>query len=156
MLKTDNLYDILKNTKFPKNNNRIVASNNGSCLTLTFGITGLGNRSWDSRQNKKNEKLYEELKKFSQELDSTFKYTSITVNKNFKTHPHLDKNNIGLSMIIALGDFEGGRLIINNNYVDIKNNKHYFEGHKHIHSTEDFTGERYSIIYFNRKLSIYQ
>ena len=148
------LYELLKKTKFPKNNKRYIASNNGSCMTLTFGITGLNNRSWVSVQNNKHKILYEALKKYADEIDPLFSYTSITVNKNFKSYPHLDKNNSGMSMIIAMGDFSGGRLIIDDNYIDIKNKKCYFEAYKQIHSTEDFSGDRYSIIYFTRSSKI--
>ena len=84
-------------------------------------------------------------------LDPDFKYTSITVNKNFQTSPHYDSSNIGMSMIISIGDYTGGELLVEGNIIDIHNKKFYFDGSKQLHSTMPFDGERYSIIYFTRQ-----
>lgn len=119
--------------------------------SMTFGITGLRTRSWESAKNKKFPELYKALKNFAVFLDPDFKYTSITLNKNLKCLPHKDKNNIGDSMIVTLGDFTGGRLIINGEKYDIHNKHMFFNGSENIHETEEFEGTRYSIIYFNRK-----
>ena len=68
---------------------------------------------------------------------------------------HKDKNNIGESYIIGLGDYEGGRIKVWHNeneepeYVDIKNKFYKFNGAKLYHETEDFTGTRLSLVYFN-------
>jgi len=95
-------------------------------------------------------KLFNE---YSPEQD--FKWTTIQYNCNQKSNKHKDKNNIGESYIIGLGDYEGGRLKVWHNenedpeYVDIKNKFYKFNGAKLYHETEDFTGTRLSLVYFN-------
>lgn len=95
-------------------------------------------------------KLFNE---FSPEPD--FKWTTIQFNSNQKSKKHKDKNNIGESYIIGLGDYEGGRLKVWHNdneepeYVDIKNKFYKFDGAKKYHETEDFTGTRLSLVFFN-------
>jgi len=147
------MIDYLNSIKFPLNNKRYIASNNSSCQTMTFGITGLNNRSWNSVQNIKNKELYLKLIDFGKELDPNFKYSSITINKNFKSYPHYDSNNIGISMIIAIGDYTGGNLNVSGKSIDVYNKIHYFDGSKELHWTDDFIGTRYSIIYFTRKIN---
>ena len=41
-----------------------------------------------------------------------FMFTSITLNKNFAAKKHRDSNNLGDSRLIALGDFTGGNLLV--------------------------------------------
>ena len=41
-----------------------------------------------------------------------FKFTHVVINKNFKIKKHTDGNNIGVSCIIGIGDYEGGDLLI--------------------------------------------
>jgi len=92
---------------------------------------------------------------FEETYPLPFEYTTIQYNKNNKCKKHIDAKNVGESIIIALGDFEGGRLIIydyegeEKKYVDIKNNFFRFNGSKYFHETEDFTGNRISLVFFN-------
>ena len=85
--------------------------------------------------------------------DCSFNYTTIQVNKNIVCNPHTDKNNVGLSYIIGLGDYEGGNLMIEENENDIKNKFFLFDGKK-IHYNKSFTGDRYSIIFFTHKTTL--
>ena len=148
---TNKLLETLELAKFPNNTHRRVASNYGPCRTITFGLTGLPGRSWESSSGKKFPDLYLQLKNLASKIDPNFKYTSITVNKNFRSFPHYDFCNKGMSMIIAIGNFTGGRLIVEDVLVDIHNKVHYFDGSKQLHHTEDFQGTRYSMIFFTRK-----
>jgi hypothetical protein len=54
-------------------------------------------------------------------------------------------------MIIGLGNYSGGELLFNDLdiKIDIKNNPYFFKGDKLKHSTLDFIGDRYTIMYFN-------
>lgn len=152
----EEVLDILKNTKFPKNTNRKNISNKSvECFALglvpyrgqyfcdykTFG---------DSRFNKKYTLLYDKLRDLIKNYDNTFKYTTIQVNKNVVCNPHKDKNNVGLSYIIGLGDYLDGELIIENQKFDIKNKFLLFDG-KMTHYNNVFIGDRYSIIYFTHQ-----
>jgi hypothetical protein len=89
--------------------------------------------------------------------DKKFKYTSIQYNKNNQCQKHLDKNNIGESMIVGLGDYTGGELIIydqdGNNPVkhDIRYKPLKFNGSIYPHETAPFEGERYTLVFYSIK-----
>ena len=100
-----------------------------------------------SRFNKRFSVLFDKLKTFINDFDSEFEYTTIQINKNIQCEPHVDKNNVGLSYIIAIGDYEGGDLIIEGKEHLIKNKWLKFNG-RQAHWTNPFIGTRYSIIYF--------
>jgi hypothetical protein len=94
----------------------------------------------ESNNNKKYPELFTQLKKLIKRIDPNFSYNSITVNHNFKCIPHFDKANISPSLIIALGDFEGGELNIEGCLFDIHWNPLIMNGSTSEHSTNDFVG----------------
>ena len=82
-----------------------------------------------------------------------FEYTSIQVNKNVKCGKHIDRYNKKNSAIIGLGDYTNGELRIydkKDKYEDININGkfHIFNGSNY-HETLDWTGTRYSVVYFS-------
>ena len=82
---------------------------------------------------------------FNKVYPFTFKYSTIQ---------HIDNNNIGESIIIGLGDYEGGELIVFDKddkprYIDIKNRFYKFNGSQYYHATNDFTGNRVTMVFFN-------
>ena len=77
-----------------------------------------------------------------------FYYNCVVINKNFKCLPHKDKHNVGNSIIIALGNFSGGNLKINNDEYNINGRPLLFDG-SNTHETTDFEGTRYSLVFFN-------
>merc|ERR1712086_970095 len=98
-----------------------------------------------------------------------FKWTTFTINHNWSSKAHRDKNNVGMSMITAVGKFVGGSLVVYNNddrttkpdqwdikdlsdvtEHDIKRQVIFFNG-KNIHRTMPFEGTRTSIIFFESK-----
>ena len=132
------------------------------CESITFGFkkqmfkknAGLIESIW----NKKYPEIYQRLLELSSYIipeDFDFEKSSsmnITLNKNFKCLPHYDKNNSD-SIIIGIGNYSGGRLMLydehdNITYVDIKNKSFQFNGFETKHGTEDFDGDRYSIVYY--------
>ena len=53
---------------------------------------------------------YQEIfEEFMQEY-TEFDFNQVVINKDFKITKHLDASNVGESMIIGLGDYEGGEL----------------------------------------------
>jgi hypothetical protein len=76
-------------------------------------------------------------------------YTSIQFNKNYITKPHYDKNNRDNSYIVGLGNYNAGNLILNSYKHNIRYKPLVFNGKTYLHSTEPFTGSRYSIVFFN-------
>ena len=43
-------------------------------------------------------------------VDPGFRFTSIQINRNYASRPHVDKNNEGMSYIVSLGRFSGGEI----------------------------------------------
>lgn len=87
-----------------------------------------------------------------------YKYTTIQINKNVKTSWHIDKNNIGKSYCLALGNFQKGGIDIRLNKntkefknIDNKNKMVYYDGTIEHRTAEKIGGDRYAIIWFNRK-----
>ena len=112
-----------------------------------------GSLKWEKYKKVFNtsKKLFEE---YSPEPD--FKWTTIQYNQNQVSAKHKDRNNVGDSYIIALGDYEGGLLKVWHNdddeepeYIDIKNKFYKFDGGKKWHESTAFTGTRLSLVFFN-------
>ena len=105
----------------------------------------------------KNQRVIEYAKALIMQHDPDFKYTSIQFAKNMKTLKHVDKNNVGESYIIALGDFTGGALRVydgdTDTYkdIDIHNKFYKFNGSQVYHETGDFEGIRFTLTYFTIK-----
>lgn len=101
-----------------------------------------------SKMNYSRPELFQKLLKLSgQILDSDFTFCSIQVNQNYQTAPHKDKGNRGNSCIIGFGDYTNGELVIEGQKVDINYKTLYFDGSKYLHSTEPYTGNRYSLVF---------
>ena len=120
--------------------------------------------------NSKYPIVYRYLQDLIKTHDEHFPWTTINVNRNIECKNHIDKNNLGDSIIVGLGDYCGGEFVVKKgdlptNFVgspppkvptyredtkyDIKGNFVRFCGKTQYHSTEPFKGERYSIVYFS-------
>jgi hypothetical protein len=98
-----------------------------------------------------NDEIYNECKR----LFPDFEFNGVQINKNFKCEPHRDSKNIGDSLLMGLGDYEGGCTEVESlGIVDIKYKPVIFNGNELLHSTLDFTGDRYSIVLFRLKQEI--
>lgn len=102
-------------------------------------------------------------------------FTSIQVNMNYAAKLHVDRNNLGTSHIVGLGNYTGGDLWVedhlgdyektlpedivrssqyrqgttwNGRSVNIRNRWFEFDGNK-LHCTEPFQGTRYTLVYFS-------
>jgi len=146
--------ECLENTKFPKNKTRVNVSGAKATEAFVLGsVNYRGQRSLGgklkgpSRWNLKFPELFILIKKIIKLCKPNFEYTTIQVNKNVVSRPHVDKNNIGPSYIIALGDFYGGELIIEGKEFNIRNKWKHFNGTKG-HWINPFKGTRYSLVFF--------
>jgi len=164
--------DYLTNIEYPINFNRPSLKNNPEEVHrgLALGIVKIIPYHRKNPNDKFREccalkwKKYKDCFEISKKLfneyspEPDFKWTTIQYNFNQKSAKHKDKRNIGESYIIGLGDYEGGRLKVWNNenelpeYVDIKNKFFKFNGAKLYHETEDFTGTRLSLVFFNQQI----
>ncbi len=73
------------------------------------------------------------------------------VNRNAQFTPHVDSGRgkgQSLSMIVGLGDYSGGELMIEGDPHHIRYEPEEFNGWKSRHWTENFNGERFSLVWF--------
>ena len=108
----------------------------------------------NSRQNIKYPDLYQSILELGLYiLPEDFEFNQICLNKNLKCLPHIDKKNVGDSWIVSFGNFTGGELQIfdENDKIKLYNIKYKpfcFNGSKVKHGTNDFVGNRYSLIFY--------
>ncbi len=108
-----------------------------------------------STEKPKYKELFQEASKLMRLHNPNFKFTSIQINENHRASKHKDGYNVGKSYIIGLGDYDGGdvRLYTKNgdSYkdIDIHNRFATFNGSELEHQTRPFTGERYSLVFYN-------
>lgn len=88
-------------------------------------------------------------------LPEDFKFNCVYVNKNTKADKHKDIHNVGNSYFLYMGDCDGGELNIYDTEDEdkiihkVKKNELYkFNGYENYHETCDFSGDRYSIIFY--------
>ncbi len=162
------MFDILKQFDFPKNDSRKNILNNkdeiykgmalGEIILIPYwrDIKGTRTMPCSKLKIKKYKELFDNTNEYfkNNSPEPDFNYTTIQYNKNHKCAKHKDKNNVGDSYIIGFGDYTGGELIVyddsgNPTYVDIKNKFYKFNGSKYYHETNDFIGERYTLVFFN-------
>jgi tRNA U38,U39,U40 pseudouridine synthase TruA len=73
------------------------------------------------------------------------------INCNAQFTPHVDSgrgSGQSLSMIVALGDFVGGELMVEGHAHDIRYRPLEFDGWKMRHWTQPFSGQRFSLVWF--------
>lgn len=78
----------------------------------------------------------------------TVEWDAIQVNDNYQSAPHKDKGNCGVSYIVGFGPYEGGELTVDAISYDIRHRGHLFNGSELLHSTQPWTGSRYSLVFF--------
>ena len=82
-----------------------------------------------SSKTKDNPVLFHLLQELAAKEVPAFSYTTIVVNKNVVTNPHVDQYNVGPTLILGIGSFKGGELVVRNQTFDISNHKWlYFWG----------------------------
>ena len=83
----------------------------------------------------------------------TGEYFGITLNKQVQCSPHKDKNNIGTTAILFLGDFEGGDLVLaDGRRFSDRRVWHGYDGSRIEHWNEPITsGLKYAVVAHNTK-----
>ena len=104
---------------------------------------------------KKHQRIIELATKYIELLDPNFTYTSIQFSKCMLTPKHVDKNNVGNSIIVGVGDYTGGALNIHHGEevepIDIWRTPYMFDAGNTYHSTGEFSGDRITITWFSVK-----
>jgi hypothetical protein len=106
----------------------------------------------------RNKEVFNDLKDFVEKYKPNFEFTEIQINYNWKSPPHKDRLNYGESLIIALGDYQGGELVIEKDededeIHDINCKFLKFNGGKYTHYTKPWKGNRLSLVFYNIKSS---
>jgi len=127
--------------------------NTGVGRSLPFGIINRRNyKMGHSRNNCRYPEHYKEMLKIARVLKIDCNWTSMMLNDNYSTPPHLDKNNDGTSCIVGFGDYLGGELNVEGKKYDIKYKPLHMDASSQIHYTEAWSGKRYSLVFFRIKL----
>jgi len=149
------LIKAIEDANLPINKKR---ENTGEGITHSFGLIRKRQHKGlhPSKRNIKYPDLYKALEEYGQlHVLPYVKYTGIQVNKNFLCKAHHDTQNIGQSYIVGFGDYTGGELKINSYNHNIHNNPVLFNGCKYLHETQQYVGNRYSLVYFTQRNSLF-
>jgi len=120
---------------------------------------------WITELKRKNPHLMPIFKEFGKKYFPEFEFSQIQMNKNWITPPHFDAKNTGESILVAFGKYKGGDTC----YYDENAEKSHerikrfdarlkplkMDGSKVLHWVEPTRkhGDRYSLVFFNMKLS---
>ena len=104
-------------------------------------------------------RLFPELARAAFELETVLlprrpPSTTIAVNRHARFKPHVDSGagaGQSLSLIVGLGNYSGGELVIEGEEKDIQYRPLEFDGWTQRHWTRPFQGERYSLVWFTPK-----
>jgi hypothetical protein len=80
--------------------------------------------------------------------------STIAINRNAQFRPHTDSGagaGQSTSLIVGLGTYSGGELMVEGDKRDIRYKAIEFDGWKQRHWTMPFKGERYSLVWFTPK-----
>ena len=155
--KTDNeikqLHSTMENTTIRLNDGR---KNSGHGRTQVFGYINNRRGFHQAKNNFEYPELYKELKTIGKKIDP-LAFNAIQVNDNYQCKKHIDKNNVGKSMLFSIGDYDGGDLVI---YEDEDHPQKYniayspilFDGSEYYHEVLPIKhGHRYSFVFFLSK-----
>ena len=101
-----------------------------------------------SSMSRKFPEIYKELKRIGDEIG--FKYNAIQVNRCLVCPKHFDKANVGDSLLISFGDYEGCNIIIDGVEYSAFHRPTVFNGSQLEHeNTPLLSGIKYSLVFFN-------
>jgi len=147
------VYNSLENITVKYNTNE-----NGRCKTfgphraIVMGlVTARVSRNYGlSEYSRKYPALYDSIVKLGKSI-VPFEFTTIHVNHNVICPPHVDGKNIGKSVIVSFGDYEGCNLCIKGfGEFDTNCKPLMFNGSKLLHwNTPKISGNKYSLVFYN-------
>ena len=144
----DEVHTLLKGITIPKSKRAKISDRAVQSVTLGIVNQPFNKYKGLSKFTERHPELYSALCKLHDAIDPDHKFCSITVNKNVLCKPHKDRRNDGVTMIVGIGDYIGGELVIDDLRVDIKYKPYYFNGSLHTHYNLPWTGDRWSIMYY--------
>lgn len=146
------LLTTIKKRKIPITHER---KNSGIGRSMTMGIAYKkyqGHIYSYCATNKKFPELYDAILKVGRKV-CPIPFYAIQVNHNYTAKPHIDKNNVGHSTILSIGDYSGGEFCVENGGVfDLAYKPIVVDAVKNVHWVQEITGgDRYSFVFFTGK-----
>ena len=152
----DEILQCFQTMRWIRNYSRKNASD-GGCDSMSLGMVNPfehGNRGrfgvYPSTKNDRYPRLFALLTTLTELIG--FKCTTFCINRNFQCKMHRDRVNEGESVIVALGEYTGGELIIEHDgkrqLFDLNRKFLRFDGAYYLHGTRPFQGQRYSIVMY--------
>lgn len=123
----------------------------GDYRSIVLGyIKGRATKKYDlSFETKKRPKLYQAVLELGKKI-CPFEFETIQINHNVVCPRHVDGGNVGKSLIVSMGDYEGCELIIEpfGNY-NTNCRPLIFDGNKfYHHNTPLISGDKYSLVFY--------
>ena len=133
---------------------KIGVTNQRDARQTVFEMTYYRGSFQASSYSKKYPHVMTLFKDFIDSHNKGFEFKSVYVNRNTVCKKHLDSKNTGTSLLVGLGSYTGGETILYNKddipeKFNINTHSLVFDGSKIPHSSETFTGTRYSLVFFN-------
>jgi len=147
------LYEMLNKIKVPFKiikNNRLGFPIHRGCM---FGIVRgrYNGKIGESRMSLKYPNIYNEMVRIGKMI-CPFEFKSIQLNHNLVCPKHKDKNNVGVSLLVSFGEYEGCNIVIESKEYNTNCNPVIFNGAEMEHSNSEFIGDKnnkYSLVYFS-------
>ncbi len=156
------LHAMLEAINFPKKGNKSNRRGfplNHQSMTLGYTRARFGRKHGNlydlSYNTNKYLDIYNEILRIGNKY-CPFEFTSIQVNKNVVCPKHKDGKNVGESMLVSFGDYEGCNIVIEDIEFNTNCRPIIFDGANLEHWNTPFesdSGNKYSLVFFNGELS---
>jgi len=149
------LHNMLETTTIPlqvANNRKGFDIHRCACLGLVKNR--INRKTGLSAFSRKHPHIWAEVKRIGELFSPVgFTFTSVHLNKNVQCGAHRDKHNVGLSVIVAFGDYEGGRLLTEHgDDIDTNCNAIIFDGKHTTHwNSPILSGTKYSLVFYTHE-----
>lgn len=169
---TEDVLDVLRAWKFVENPMRTNVFPEGKTWVYSDTIGLISSRYSSNCVESTLAKLYPDIIRLlsrwlqdsgPSQYNVPFPFTSVNINFDYAGRLHRDKRNVGPSLLRALGDFSGGKLLYypeddrslpldalpakGNVVLDAAKDFQLFDGNR-AHAVEPFAGERFSLVFF--------
>lgn len=142
--------------KLAPNNRSEILGTIGRSMTFGYGYK-IAASPGPYRWNNKYPDLFKALIAFGNSVvPAGWEYDSITLNKDMIANKHKDSKNVGLSVIVGLGDYTGGEIRVWNaededaKEYDIHDKPLMFNGGLLYHEGTPFKNTRYTMVFYKQ------
>jgi hypothetical protein len=145
-----NLYEMMKPVSWTKrdglNNRRNFPAYRGAIFGLTRPRKNSGQLVL-SLDSKKHPEIYQEIMRIGKEI-VPFEFNSVQVNRNLQCPPHKDSRNVGDSVLVSFGDYDGGEIMVEGKKYNAYHSPVMFNGAELEHWNMPINGDKFSLVFF--------